>query len=110
MKPMKLAINRPGFENFLLRAEGLGEDLKSRGYYNENTYQAVSQKSYSSLPSDKVNPRRPIREKPSVTAPTKRYIPLWLQLLLLLLFTGYLAYMYFLKDSEENPFKKLIAD
>ncbi|XP_068104352.1 emerin [Hyperolius riggenbachi] len=84
------------------------EDLRSRG--ESNTYQNISQVRHQSTYSQGVEPRRPIRpkakEEEAPSQPSKRFLPLWLQILLLLIFAGYLAYLYF-RDTKENPFKFL---
>ncbi|XP_056394286.1 emerin isoform X2 [Hyla sarda] len=81
------------------------EDLQNRSYSSKvNTYQNISRSSYS----QGVEPRKPIRPKQKEETPVKRFIPLWLQLLLLLLITGFLVYVYILQ-TDETPFK-LVGD
>ncbi|KAM4020138.1 emerin isoform 1-T2 [Anomaloglossus baeobatrachus] len=85
------------------------DDVQNRSYSSkENTYQNVSQSRYQSTYSQGVEPRKPIRPKQKEETPVKRFIPLWLQLLLLLLITAFLVYMYVLQ-TDDNPFK-LIQD
>ncbi|XP_040261136.1 emerin isoform X2 [Bufo bufo] len=72
---------------------------------NDNVYQNISQPRYQSSYSQGVEPRKPIRPKQKEeTTPVKRLIPIWLQLLMLLLFSAFLVYMYLLQ-TEENPFR-----
>ncbi|KAM8934241.1 emerin [Pelodytes ibericus] len=82
------------------------ETFSSRDIYKDNVYQPVSQTRYTFGTTQGVEARKPIREKKIVEAPRSRYIPLWLQILLLLILTGFLAYMYFC-EREENPFKHI---
>lgn len=81
------------------------DDLQNRSYIRkENMYQNVSQSQYQSPYSQGVEPRKPIRPKQMEETPVKRFIPLWFQLLLLLLFVAFLVYMYILQ-MDDNPFK-----
>lgn len=73
----------------------------------ENTYQNVSQSRHQTSYSHGVEPRKPIRPKQVEETPVKRFIPLWLQLLLLLLFVAFLVYMYLLQTDDDNPFKSI---
>nr|XP_033778455.1 emerin isoform X2 [Geotrypetes seraphini] len=81
----------------------------NRDYFSQNTYQDVSQyrMASSASPSLRVEPRRAIREKKEESQ--KRHLfPLWLQFLLLFLFIGFLALVYFFTQSkDENPFLPL---
>ncbi|XP_075434440.1 emerin isoform X1 [Ascaphus truei] len=82
---------------------------KSEKYcYTENTYQNISQLRHTSSPSLTVEPRRAIREKTVEETPRKRFLPLWLQFLLLLFFVGFLAFVYFfVQETDENPFVQI---
>ncbi|XP_075040946.1 emerin [Mixophyes fleayi] len=86
------------------------DDLQSKSYSSrENTYQNVSQIRHQSSFPQGVEPRRPIRPKKKEEAeqqPIKRFLPLWLQLFLLVLFAGFLVYMY-LCQTDENPFRSI---
>ncbi|XP_077335183.1 emerin isoform X3 [Lithobates pipiens] len=85
------------------------EDLRSNSRIGENAYQDISQVRHQSSYSQGVEPRRPIRPKAmeeEPKQPTRRFLPLWLQLLLLLLLTGFLVYLYF-KETNQNPFEFL---
>ncbi|KAM3911091.1 emerin isoform 2-T3 [Leptodactylus fuscus] len=84
------------------------DDLTNRSYSsNENTYQNISQSHFQSGYSQGVEARRPIRPKQKEEeTPVKRFIPLWLQILLLLLFTAFLVYLYILQ-TDINPFKSI---
>ncbi|XP_029465829.1 emerin [Rhinatrema bivittatum] len=83
----------------------------TRDYFSQNAYQNVSQyrtgSSSSASPSLLVEPRKAIREKKE--EPQKGHLfPLWLQLLLLLLFVSFLALVYFFMQSkDENPFQTI---
>ncbi|XP_077139817.1 emerin isoform X3 [Ranitomeya variabilis] len=83
------------------------DDLQNRSFSRkENTYQNVSQSRYQPSFSQGVEPRKPIRPKQKEETPVKRFIPLWLQLLLLFLFAAFLVYMYVLQ-MDDNPFKAI---
>ncbi|CAI9553800.1 unnamed protein product [Staurois parvus] len=85
------------------------EDLRANSRSKENTYQNISQMRYQTSYSQGVEPRKPIRPKAmeeEPKQPPRRFLPLWLQLLLLLLFTGFLVYLYF-QETDQNPFKLL---
>ncbi|XP_069842278.1 emerin [Dendropsophus ebraccatus] len=83
------------------------EDLQNRSYSTrDNAYQNISQTHYQSSYSQGVEPRKPIRIKQKEEAPVKRFIPLWLQLFLLLLITGFLVYMYLLQ-TDNDPFSSI---
>ncbi|XP_073446922.1 emerin isoform X2 [Dendrobates tinctorius] len=83
------------------------DDLQNRSSSRkENTYQNVSQSRYQSSFSQGVEPRKPIRTKQKEETPVKRFIPLWLQLLLLFLIAAFLVYMYVLQ-MDDNPFKAI---
>ncbi|XP_063288761.1 emerin [Pelobates fuscus] len=84
------------------------EFSKERDYYKDNSYQNISQTRQSLGTSQRVEARKPIREnKRNEVSFRTRYIPLWLQLFLLILLIGALAYLYYVKHAEENPFKTL---
>ncbi|KAM9326512.1 emerin [Gastrophryne carolinensis] len=75
----------------------------------DNSYQSISQVRHQSSYSQGVEPRRPIRPKPNeveVKKSARRFLPLWLQLLIFLLFAGYLVYLY-CRETKENPFEFL---
>ncbi|KAG8447923.1 hypothetical protein GDO86_015150 [Hymenochirus boettgeri] len=86
------------------------ESFEHRSFYGDNTYQPVSQMRHSLGSTQNVEPRKPIREIQKEETSVKRYIPLWLHILLLLLLTGFLAYIYFSEESNENPFRKHISE
>nr|XP_016846690.1 PREDICTED: emerin isoform X1 [Anolis carolinensis] len=87
---------------------------------DSSSYQSVFQRKSSGLSSLGVEPRRAIHpERQAQTAAaatkasdrsagTKRYLPLWLQLLVFILLAGFLAFVYFyLQDgANDNPFAK----
>ncbi|NP_001106517.1 emerin [Xenopus tropicalis] len=78
--------------------------LEREPLYKENTYQPISQMRHLGT-TQRVEPRRPIRVKQNEEIPCKRYFPVWLQILLLLLFVGFLAAVYFLLEpTDDNPF------
>ncbi|XP_040178889.1 emerin [Rana temporaria] len=82
------------------------EDLRNNSRIGENAYQNISQLRQQSSYSQGVEPRRPIRPKAmeeEPNQPTSRFLPLWLQLLLLLLLTGFLVYLY-CQETNQNPF------
>ncbi|NP_001089080.1 emerin S homeolog isoform X1 [Xenopus laevis] len=76
--------------------------LEREPLYKENTYQPISQMRHLGA-TQRVEPRRPIRVKQNEEKPCKRYFPAWLQILLLLLFVGFLAAVYFLQEPDVNP-------
>ncbi|KAM5145461.1 emerin [Mantella aurantiaca] len=84
------------------------EDLRNNSRMGENAYQNVSQVRQQSSYSQGVEARRPIRPKAKEDPkqPSRRFLPLWLQLLLLLLFAGSLVYLYF-RQTDQDPFKFL---
>ncbi|KAJ1095383.1 hypothetical protein NDU88_000548 [Pleurodeles waltl] len=85
-------------------------NTESKYYSKENAYQNVSQYSSASGSSLSVEPRRGIREKPKEVeqTPARRFCPLWLQFLLLFLIIGFLAFVYFfVQPEDENPFKEI---
>ncbi|XP_018416213.1 PREDICTED: emerin [Nanorana parkeri] len=82
------------------------EDLRNNSKIGENTYQNISQVRHQSSYSQGVEARKPIRPKPKEEEPkqlTRRFLPLWLQLILLLLLTGFLVYLY-CRETNQNPF------
>uniref|UniRef100_A0A0K8S0W6 Emerin-like protein n=1 Tax=Crotalus horridus TaxID=35024 RepID=A0A0K8S0W6_CROHD len=85
---------------------------------DSSSYQSVFQRKSSGLSSLQVQPRcaiHPERQAQATetalgsSAATKRYLPLWLQLLLFGLLAAFLAFVYFLQGgAEDNPFVKYI--
>ncbi|XP_042309936.1 emerin isoform X3 [Sceloporus undulatus] len=85
---------------------------------DSSSYQSVFQRKSSGLSSFGVEPRRAIHPErqaqaaaekaTSSSASTKRYLPLWPQLLLFVLLAGFLAFVYFYlqSDADDNPFAK----
>lgn len=94
-----------------LREEDVASaNIGSTYYSKENAYQNVSQYSASSGSSPLVEARRGIREKPKEAELTaaRRFCPLWLQFVLLFLIIGFLAFVYFfVQPEDENPFKEI---
>ncbi|XP_041428075.1 emerin L homeolog isoform X1 [Xenopus laevis] len=79
------------------------DQLEREPLYKENTYQPISQMRQMGT-TQRVEPRRPIHVKQNEENPSKRYFPVWLQILFLFLFVGFLAALYFLQEPDDNPF------
>ncbi|XP_072287174.1 emerin isoform X2 [Pyxicephalus adspersus] len=85
------------------------EDFQNNSRFGDNTYKDISHVHHQSSYSKGVEPRRPIRPKAKeeeAEQSTRRFLPLWLQLLLLLVFAGFLVYLY-ISNTDQNPFKFL---
>ncbi|KAL8164363.1 UNVERIFIED_CONTAM: hypothetical protein K2H54_049842 [Gekko kuhli] len=81
------------------------------------SYQTVFHRKSAGPSSLGVEPRRAIRPElqakekdPGGDKGTKRYLPLWPQLLLFVLFAGFLAFAYFFLqgNADDNPFLKYL--
>ncbi|XP_063150333.1 emerin isoform X3 [Candoia aspera] len=83
---------------------------------DSSSYQSIFQRKSSGLSSLRVQPRRAIHPERQAqaaekalesSAETKRYFPLWPQLLLFGLLAAFLAFIYFLQGgADDNPFVK----
>ncbi|XP_053551720.1 emerin isoform X2 [Bombina bombina] len=88
------------------RQRGLRDDFQNREKHF--AYQDVSQVRHSLGSAQAVEPRRPIREKIKDETPNKRSCPLWLHFLLIFLFVGFLAFVYFyVQETNDNPFRQI---
>uniref|UniRef100_A0A670Y6T5 Emerin n=1 Tax=Pseudonaja textilis TaxID=8673 RepID=A0A670Y6T5_PSETE len=86
---------------------------------DSSSYQSVFQRKSSGLSSLEVKPRRAIHAERQAqeaeealrsNAETKRYLPLWLQLLVFGLLAAFLVFIYFLEGGADgNPFAKYIS-
>ncbi|XP_078520754.1 emerin isoform X2 [Lissotriton helveticus] len=102
--------SEPPVRQRLREEDVVSPNIESKYYSKENAYQNVSQYSASSGSSMSVEPRRGIREKPKEAESTtaRRFCPLWLQFVLLFLIIGFLAFVYFfVQPEDENPFKEI---
>ncbi|ETE67396.1 Emerin [Ophiophagus hannah] len=89
------------------------------GQGDSSSYQSVFQRKSSGLSSLQVQPRRAIHPERQAqvaekalgsNAETKRYLPLWLQLLVFGLLAAFLVFIYFLEGGADgNPFVKYIS-
>ncbi|XP_060109233.1 emerin-like [Heteronotia binoei] len=97
-----------------LYSSSLGDVASER---DSGSYQTVFHRKSSGPSSLGVEPRRAIR--PELQAPkkdlggdkgTKRYLPLWPQLLLFVLLAGFLAFTYYFLqgNADDNPFVKYL--
>ncbi|XP_063792471.1 emerin [Pseudophryne corroboree] len=88
-------------------------DLQNKSYSSPGSmYQNISQVRHQSSYSQGVEPRKPIRPKKKEEEeekPVKRFLPLWLQLFLFVLFAGFLVYLY-LCQADDNPFRAIGLD
>ncbi|XP_077185828.1 emerin [Paroedura picta] len=109
-----VSSRQPIAEPYLYSSSSL-EDYPSESA--GGSYQTVFHRKSSGPSSLGVEPRRAIR--PELQAPrkdlgghqgSKRYIPLWLQLLLFVLLAGFLAFSYFVLqgNADDNPFVKYL--
>ncbi|KAG8129923.1 hypothetical protein E2320_016580 [Naja naja] len=86
---------------------------------SSSSYQSIFQRKSSGLSSLQVQPRRAIHPERQAqaaekalesNAETKRYLPLWLQLLVFGLLAAFLVFIYFLEGGADgNPFVKYIS-
>ncbi|XP_070597509.1 emerin isoform X1 [Erythrolamprus reginae] len=84
---------------------------------DSSSYQSVFQRKSSGLSSLQVQPRRAIHPERQAqvaekavggNAETKRYLPLWLQLLVFGLLAAFLAFVYFFQGwADDNPFRQV---
>uniref|UniRef100_A0A0B8RXU3 Emerin-like n=1 Tax=Philothamnus irregularis TaxID=1899461 RepID=A0A0B8RXU3_9SAUR len=95
------------------------KDTSAERYRDSSSYQSIFQRKSSGLSSLQVQPRRAIHAERQAqaaekavgsSAETKRYLPLWLQLLVFGLLAAFLAFIYFLQGgADDNPFVKYIS-
>ncbi|XP_013911610.1 PREDICTED: emerin-like [Thamnophis sirtalis] len=95
------------------------KDMSAETYRDSSSYQSVFQRKSPGSSSLQVEARRSIHPERQAqaaekalgsNAEAKRYLPLWLQLLVFGLLAAFLAFIYFLQGGAgDNPFVKSIS-